>query len=197
LGAGPDDLSDAVGVTWKINADPPTAEIVLARFWHERLQYQTANLDLAIEKMGDSPSEIRRGKTLDEMRNEPEYKQLRKERILQGLDRGDLLRKAAVLAAQTGLIPGLPPELAAQLMQQHSEGGPGALQPGAPMGGAGGGAGAPMMPDQAALAGSPNGAGARLVRGPFGGSQGGQVPGAGQAQGPPQAGAQAMVQNIR
>ena len=190
LGAGPEDLSDAVGVKWEINSDPPTAEIVRSRYWGERLQQRTANLDLAIEKMGDDPVAIRRGMLIDQLRNEPEYKQLVKEQFLQELGAGDLLKKAAVLAAQSGMIPGMPPEMAQQMMMQHMQGGPGAMQPGQQPGG--------QVPDMAALAMAQGGAGAAPAQAPYGGAGGvGAVPGGPQVQGPPAAAIQAAMQNLR
>lgn len=192
LTAGPDDLTDAVGLKWRINADPPTAEIVLSRQWGERLQQKTASLDMAIEAMGGNPEEVRRGQLMDQMRQEPEYKHLLKEQILQGLDRGDLLKKAAVMAVQSGLAPGLPPDIAAQVMQQHI---------GAPMGGPGMAPGAPMMPDQGALAMAPQGQGAAPMPNPYAAAGGppGPVPGGAQFHLPPTAGMQAglPVQALR
>ena len=192
LGAGPEDLSDGVGVKWIINADPPTAEIVLARYWGERLQQQTASLDQAIEALGSNPAEVRRGQLADKMRKEPEFQQLMKREVLQTLDSGDLMKKAAILAAQSGMVPGLPPQIAAGVMQQHLEGGPGAMPPGAPPG-------SPMLPDQANLSMAPQGQGAAPLQGnPYAGAGGpGATPGAPNPALPPARSMAPALQAIR
>lgn len=197
LGAGPSDLTNGVGLRWHINADPPTAEIVLSRYWGERLQQKTTNLDHAIEKMGDNPEEVRRGQAMDEIRQEPEYKQLRKEKILQGLGAGDLMKKAAQIAAATGMGAGMPPELMAQIMAQHLGGGPGALQPMQPMGGGPSGPGGPPMqiPNLAGLGMGAGGGGVNPAASPYAGAggPGGATPGVGQAQLPPNNGMAATM----
>lgn len=193
LGAGPDDLDEAVGVIWVIDPEPATSKIVDERYVGERLQQGTMSLDQAIAYLGDNPDEVRLGKVLDRLRNEPFYTQYVNEQVMRKLRRGDLLKQAADAMAQTGLVPGMPPQLAAQmLMQRMGTGAPMGLPPGAAPGG-------PIMPDQGALAMSPGGTGAAMAPSPYpGGLPPGAVPGAPLGMGPvlPMQTMQAGVQSL-
>lgn len=171
LGLGPDDLAEGVGVKWEVHVEQPSADMIKNRYWNERLQAGTAHIDQVVEALGDDPDEVRRGRAMDRIRSQPWYIEAYDREILQGLRRGDLMRKAAELAAATGLLPGMPPEFAAQVMGQ-----------GGPMGGAG------MPGDEASLAFSPNAVGAAPIQNP--------TPGVGPGAVVPQLAAGAGIQNL-
>ena len=71
---GPKDLDDGVKVIWSVNAETPSAELLKARYWGERLTNQTASKDMAVEGMGDNADEVRIGLTIDRIRAHPAYK---------------------------------------------------------------------------------------------------------------------------
>lgn len=144
LGAGPEDLSPPVPVAWTISVAQPTGKIMELRYFEGMVNAGFMSQDQAIEAQGGSPSEVRRQRRLEEMRQEPWYKELEKQRILEELQRGDLVRQAAEAAAQSGVLPGMDP------MQQLSMIANGQ---GMPEGGAGG------VGDLAALSAARNGAG--------------------------------------
>lgn len=152
LSAGPDDLSDGVQIHWDVNAEQPSNALIEWRLWHERISAGTASIDQALEAMGDNPDEVRRGRTLDRLREKPWYQQLEEKAVLQKARRGDLLRQVAAVAAATGVLPG-----------QQQGGGQG------PMGQTG------MPPDAGNLALAPGGAGAAPARGSVVGSRPGVV----------------------
>ena len=206
LGAGPEDLDEAVGVKWTVDPEPATSKIVDERYVGERLQQGTMSLDQAIAYMGDNPDEVRLGKFIDRLRNEGFYVQYVNEQVLRELRRGDLLKQAQEAAAQSGILPGMDPLMAAQLLTQMAPGQATPLDWGVqgqvyqqmtgmgqplaqPQGAAPGG---PMMPDPGALAAAPGG-GAAIPTGPPGG-----VPGAPVGQGfvMPQQAIQAGAQQI-
>jgi hypothetical protein len=155
LAAGPDDLTDTVSVKVRLDPERPSAKLIEARYWHERLDKGTAHFDQAVEAMGDNPDEIRLGKALDRMRQQPWYLKLQDQYVLDEAGMGDLLEEAQQIA-QSGMIPGMPPGVQAT--------------PAMAMGGNSG------VPDMGALALSPNGQGAAPMGG---GPPNGAVPGAG------------------
>lgn len=136
LSIKPEELTDVCGVRWEISPERPSAKLIEARYWHERLTAGTSHMDQAIEAMGDNPDEIRRGKARDRIRQKPEYIALMDQTVFEEAGRGDILQQAIEMA-QTGVVPGAPGL--------------------SPMGGPG------MPGDPAALSMSPNGAGASLA----------------------------------
>jgi hypothetical protein len=141
LGVGPDDLKSAARVRWHLDPEQPSAKIIEARYWHERLEATTADWDTAVSAMGQNPDEIRRGLARQRIRNSDWYIKTQDQIALQEIGRGDILEEAMEVA-KTGMLPGMqgaaPPG-----------GGPGM------MGGAN-----TMVPDMGAMAMAPGGGGA-------------------------------------
>jgi hypothetical protein len=181
LSAGPDDLTESVSIDWEVNAETPSAEMIKARYAHERLHAGTIDLDGAIKILGDSPDEIREGKTRDRLRNTKWYMDYEDAAVLAELSRGDLLKQAAAVnnMIQSGNVP---PNVAA-MMGGGGPGGPGDVAAQA-MGGPGGPAGAMPSAPPGQMGGGP----------PLGAAPGpGGTPGAGPGVVLPQAGAMAGV----
>lgn len=107
LGAGPDDLTAGVGIKWELDPERPSTQLVEERYWHERIAHGTASIEQAIRAMGDDPEEVRFQRDLEAMRQEPWYIQYRQEYLLKQIGRGDILAKAAAMAAATGQLPGV------------------------------------------------------------------------------------------
>lgn len=150
LSAGPDDLTDTVGIKCHLNPERATAKIIEERYWHERLAAGTTHFDEAIEAMGDNPDEVRKGKTKDRIRGSQIYQRLEEWLIASKAGRGDLL--GAAMSAQ------------AEAMVSNGQGGQ------VPQG-------APGMQDQANLTMAPNGQGAAPTSNMQGISPGAVVPG--------------------
>src|SRR5262249_29785010 len=149
---GPDDFARPVKIKWDVKQELPTDDLIKARYAHERLQAGTWGSDEAIDYLGDNPDEIRRSKARDRIRQSPEYQKWLDQQGFQFAGRGDILGAAAqaqAMAAQ-GQLPGGAPAT------------PGGSYQGTPAPGVfeGGGPGAGAVPDLAALATAPNGAGA-------------------------------------
>jgi len=157
-----------VKVSWEVQQELPTDDMIKARYAHERLQAGTWGSDEAIEYLGDNPDEIRRSKARDRIRQSPQYQQWLDSQIFMFAGRGDILASAsqAEQIAQQGMLPG-----GANAMATPA---PGVFEGGAP--GAGG------IPDLGALAQAPNGAGVMPPPGPQvmqGAAQQAGAPGAG------------------
>lgn len=135
-------LKGDLSVSWEIKLELPSAELIRLRFWEEAVKAGFAFTDQAIEDMGWSPTQVRRGRMVDLMRQDPGYIALAKQEILQPLGSGDLLKQASLAFQQTGAVPGeqMPSGLAA--MGQAPQG---AIAPGG------------MPGDAAALTVAPNG----------------------------------------
>jgi hypothetical protein len=153
LSASPDDLTDTVAVSASLDPERPSAKLIEARYWHERVKEGSASQDQAIEAMGDNPDEVRQGRAMDRMRASAWYVKLQDSAVLQESGMGDLLEQAQAVAAN-GVFPG-------QMVGGDS---PAAM-------------GSQQVPDMGALAVSPNGAGAAPM-GPSNGSVVGSTPGA-------------------
>jgi len=150
IGLGPDDFARPVKVRWEVQQELPTDDLIKARYAHERLQAGTWGSDEAIEYLGNNPDEIRRSKARDRIRQSDEYQKWLDQQVFQFAGRGDILgaaSQAQALAAK-GTLPGQPGA------------GPNGMQTPAPGVFEGGAAGAGGVPDLAALATAPNGAGA-------------------------------------
>jgi hypothetical protein len=151
IGFAPKDLERPMHVKWEVQAQLPTDEMIQARYAHERLAAGTYGKDEAITFLGDNPDEIRRSIARDEIRASPAYKKMLQAEVFMLAGRGDLLQKAQEMEqrALEGQLPqaGLPPG-----------GGPAGQQP-QPGVFEGGGPGMGGVPDLAALAAAPNGAG--------------------------------------
>jgi hypothetical protein len=150
IGLGPEDFARPVRIEWDVKQELPTDDLIKARYAHERLQAGTWGSDEAIDYLGDNPDEIRRSKARDRIRQSPEYQKWLDQQVFQFAGRGDILGVAAqaqAMAAQ-GQLPGAAP------------GTPGGMATPAPGVFEGGAAGAGGVPDLAALATAPNGAGA-------------------------------------
>jgi hypothetical protein len=119
IGAGEDDLKQIVGVRVEIDPQDPSARLVEERLHKELVDSGFESRDQAIEALGFNPDEVRLGIALDQMRAEEWYKAFRNKQILETLGRGDLLKQAANQAAQTGILPGMPPEMQQQIMAQR------------------------------------------------------------------------------
>ena len=182
IGFGPKDLERPMRISWEVQAQLPTDEMIMARYAHERLAAGTYGKDEAVTYLGDNPDEIRRSIARDRIRASPAYEKWLDAEVFMEAGRGDILQKAqdAEQLALSGQVQaGLPPG-----------GAGGAPQPGVFEGG---GPGAGGVPDLGALAAAPNGAGV----GPppygqvVGGAQqpGGTMPPGGMALGPQQAAA--------
>lgn len=154
LGAGPDDLTEGVGIKWELDPEQATAKLIEERYWAERVKNGSASIKQMTEALGDNYDEVRFERKLEELRQAPWYQDWYAQRVLEEVQRGDLLRKAAEQVAMTGQMPGAP--------------GIGGVP--SPMGGAPGSA-----PDMGQLAMSPNGAMGALPSGP--GPSNGSVPG--------------------
>lgn len=154
IGAGPEDLGNDVGVKWQVNPERPEAELIKARYWHECIKEGTASIDQAIEGMGRNPDEVRRGRLLDELRQEPWYKNWLRQRLLEEIGMADMA-EADTIADQLALT-----------------GAPGMGMAGGPMA-----MGNEIVPDMGNLAMSPGGQGAAPINPtPPGAMQGPQVP---------------------
>jgi len=151
IGFGPKDLERPMHISWEVQAQLPTDEMIMARYAHERLAAGTWGKDEAVTYMGDNPDEIRRSIARDEIRASDAYKKWLYNEVFMEAGRGDMLQKAQQAMAR------------AQFGQPASGGGlpPGAAQPGQPQPGVfeGGGPGLGGVPDMGALAAAPNGAG--------------------------------------
>ena len=176
IGFGPKDLERPMHIKWEVQALLPTDETIRARYAHERLAAGTFGKDEAVTYLGDNPDEIRRSIARDRIRASPAYQKWLDAEVFMSAGRGDLLQKGQE-AEQLAL------------QGQVSAAGPGgAPQPGVFEGGQPGMGG---MPDLAALAAAPNGAGAGAP--PYGqviagGQQpGGTIPPGGVPMGGPQA----------
>lgn len=158
LSAGPDDLAPGVGVRWTLNSERPNAQLVEARYWHERVRERTASRKQAIEAMGDNPDEVDEQIAWDEVKASPQYKALLLQRLFQKVNRGDILKQTlAQQMAQTGQVPGVP----------GVPGMPGGMPMGmGQLGGAPPAMGNGQVPDMGNLAVSPNGAGAAPMNTP-------------------------------
>jgi len=132
-----EDLTDDVRIEWKINPEQPSAEIVKERYLASRVGNFSLSRDQMIERLGDNPDEVRLGIAIDEFRNSPLYKNALLAEVAALWGRGDLLTRQmqADRIAEMGM---------AQAPPQVAPAGPGGPQ---------------QVPDFAALAGSPNGAG--------------------------------------
>jgi hypothetical protein len=162
LGLGPEDFERPMQVTWDVQAELPTDQMINARYAHERLQAGTWGKDEAVQFLGDNPDEIRRSIARDRIRASPAYQKWLDEQVFMLAGRGDILQKA---------------QEAEQLAMQGELGAGGAPQGGlAPGVFEGGGAGGPSIPDLGALAAAPNGAGVQPPPGPQV-MQGAQQPG--------------------
>jgi hypothetical protein len=106
---GPKDLERAVKIVWTVNAETPSAELLRARYWHERLTNQTASWDQAVEGMGDNPDEVRLGRVFDRIRNHDSYKAWQEQMVFAEAERGDILadveESIAGQMAATGAVP--------------------------------------------------------------------------------------------
>jgi hypothetical protein len=145
IGFGPKDLERPMRIKWEVAAALPTDELMQVRYVTERLNNGTFGLDEAVQSLGDNPDEIRRSKERDRIRASPAYRKWLDAEVFMQAGRGDLLQKAQdaeqlALSGQVQQGQG-PPQL------------PGGAGPGVFEGAPGG------VPDLAALAQSPNGAG--------------------------------------
>lgn len=141
LGLGPADFERPMQIRWAVQAELPTDEMLRVRTATERLNNGTWGADEAVTYLGDNPDEIRRSRMRDEIRSSPQYKQYLMAQVFMNAGRGDLLAKAGE-AEQMAMQGQLPPP---------GGQGPGVFE--------GGGPGQPSVPDLAALAATPNGAG--------------------------------------
>jgi hypothetical protein len=157
----PNDTKKPVIRQWYLDVEKPSAEMVQARYYHERLQAGTLNMDTAIDRMGDNPDEIRRGKAIDELRQSPEYKQYITQLVWQEAGMGDVASQAQKLAETGGAAGGgqAPPTDMAAMMQGGGGGGAppppqqGIAPPNGSVAGAGPGA---VVPQQGAEASTMN-----------------------------------------
>jgi hypothetical protein len=142
MSISPSDLEDEPLITWDISPEQPSGAIVEGRYYHERLQAGTIGPSMAIERMGDNPSDVNEDILEGLMRKDPLYVQLAQQELVSELGRGDLLARYQQLKQQfaTGQVP--------------PSGGPS-------VGGSMGAGGSPG--DTAALTMSPNGAGAMPI----------------------------------
>ncbi len=108
LGAGPDDLTDAVGLTWELDPERATAKLIESRYWAEQVKEGFASKTQAIREQGRNPDEVRFEIDLDTIRNSPEYQKAKLKATLDKLQRGDLLRDAAMAIAAPPMQPGMP-----------------------------------------------------------------------------------------
>lgn len=184
LSAGPDDLGPGVGVRWRLNSERPNAQLVEARYWHERVREKTASRWQAIEAMGDNPDEVDEQIAWDEVRQSPQYRALLMQRLFEKVNRGDVLQKAvASQMAQTGVVPGVP-----GTVPPGGPGTPGGMPMGmGQLGGAPPAMGNGQVPDMGALTAAPNGAGAAPMNG---------VPGVSTGAGPPAQSAAPGIQSL-
>lgn len=175
LKAGPTDLGGAVVFEWEINLKQASQDMILERTWAERVKNGSASMDMMIEALGSNPSEVRRGRQMDRIRQTQWYIDEVDRGVMQGMLRGDLKRKAAERLAATGQFPGTATQGAEPLVPNLTpRAGPGSAAVGPPPN-----AGQPM--DAGALASAPNGGGIGAVPRP-GPTQigGGATPGVGQ-----------------
>jgi hypothetical protein len=176
IGFGPSDLERPMRIKWEVQAQLPTDEMIMARYAHERLAAGTYGKDEAVTYLGDNPDEIRRSIARDRIRASPEYQKWLDAEVFMEAGRGDMLQKAQEMEqrALAGNLPANNPALPSGTPQ------PGVFE--------GGGPGAGGVPDLAALAAAPNGAGVGPPGYPqvVGGAQqpGGTMPPGGVAYGP-------------
>ncbi len=104
LGLGPEDLKDDVGLKWSLDPERPSDKLIMERYWHECIDKGTASLDQAIEAMGRNPSEVRRGRELDKIRQEPWYMAWKRQRLLEEMGLADIAnaQQIALQIAQQG-----------------------------------------------------------------------------------------------
>jgi len=149
LGLGPDDFARPMQVSWEVQAQLPTDEMIAARYAHERLAAGTWGKDEAVEYLGDNPDEIRRSIARDRIRASPQYQQWLDSQVFMLAGRGDMLAKAgeAEQLATQGMAPGQAQPMAGMATQPQ----PGVFE--------GGGPGLGTVPDLGALAAAPGGVG--------------------------------------
>jgi hypothetical protein len=169
---GPADLDSAVRIIWTVNAETPSAELLRARYWGERLANHTASQDQAIEGMGDNPDEVRFGLLMDRIRAHPAYMAWQEQMVFEEAERGDILANFKQSQAETAMMTGAVP-------------GPGGAPPPP------GSSLPPNVPDTGVLASSPGGVLASPIPGPMG-----TAPGVGPGATMPGQAARAQVQNL-
>lgn len=115
LGVGEDDLKSIVGLKVVFDPEDESTKLVKIRALVEMMKAGLMGRDQAMESLGMNPDEVRLSITLDAMREEEWYKALRSQQVLQTLGRGDLLKNSANAVVKTGQLPGMPPQIAAQM----------------------------------------------------------------------------------
>ena len=180
IGFGPSDLERPMRLKWEVQANLPTDEMVQSRYAHERLAAGTFGKDEAVSFLGDNPDEIAAVSLATRSAHRPPTRSGCTREVFMNAGRGDLLQKAQ--------------DAENLALQGQLGGGQPALPGGAPAPGVfeGGGPGAGGVPDLAALAAAPNGAGvnppgyAQVIAG--GQQPGGTIPPGGVPFGPSPAG---------
>lgn len=160
LSLGPEDVADVVGLRWELDPERPSAKLIEARYWHERVKSGTGSLDQAIEAMGDNPDEVRLGRAMDRIRASEWYQKYQDMLVLQQVGKGDLMafaQRAQFVAEQGGMPggPGAPPAMGTALVPDMgnmalSPGGAGSNPVNGAVAGAGPGA---VVPEMGATAG--------------------------------------------
>lgn len=102
---GPQDVQTNVGMYWELDPERPAAKLLETRLVHERKKEGTLDEGGAIVALGDNPDEVRLGKALDRIRASQWYTMMQDQAVTQKMGKGDLIRKAAALAAQSGGLP--------------------------------------------------------------------------------------------
>ena len=148
IGLDPDDFERPVRIKWEVQQQLPTDDMLRARYAHERLAAGTWGTDEAIEYLGDNPDEIRRSRERDRIRQSPKYQEWLDSQVFMFAGRGDIL--ATAQQAEQLAMQG---QMASQMGQPGmAPGGMGSPAPGVFEG-------QNNVPDMAALAAAPNGAG--------------------------------------
>ena len=165
---GPDDLADTVNVKCTLKTQRAEAELIKARYYHERYEKGSIGWEEMVEELGSSPVEVLKQNARKRLYDSPTFLADLERLVAARAGRGDLIAvaQAAKMAATTGQLPMLPgplspmaPGVAPQLAPVGAPGMPG--MPGAPGPGGPPAMGSQGVPDMANLAQSPNGVGVR------------------------------------
>lgn len=170
IGLAPSDFQRPVQIQWEVQQSLPTDDAMRARYAHERLQAGTWGMDEAVEYLGDNPDEIRRSKARDRIRATPQYEQWLDQQVFMNAGAGDMLAKAKMAMGMAGAVQAVGPQPPQGMLA------PGVFEGQAPAG--------PGMPDLAALAAAPNGAGVQPPGGPMVMAGAAQATGGAPAAGP-------------
>jgi hypothetical protein len=108
LGMGGDDLAPGVQYEWNLDPQRASADLVEHRDLHERMDKHTIGRHQAIDRMGDvNPEDVDDDVEIDRIMTTDWYRSRLDKKIMQNLDRADILYDAAAAVVQSGTLPGV------------------------------------------------------------------------------------------